>query len=102
MDVGDLAVQELADEHVRRVADGSGGDKDRASLRVAPPASADAFAGNRIGERRDWSARGLQYDPVTANERNGLSRPDRPLTDVASKRIAIARWSGHSKSPPYA
>src|SRR4051812_13268494 len=47
---GALAVDELADQHVRRFSHGAESAEDFMRLRMSPPAAADALAGDRLGQ----------------------------------------------------
>jgi len=74
VDVGDLAVDQLADEHVVAVADGFGDAEDFMAFGVGPPTAADGGAGDRLGEAGDGTARGLQDDAVAFDEGEALFR----------------------------
>src|SRR5262245_2293435 len=68
MDIGNLAVDQLAHEHVRALTYCSSGPKNCPPFGVAPPAPSDRCARNCLGKTRNRAARRLQDDPVAFNE----------------------------------
>jgi len=67
--VSDLAIDNAADEDLRRIARGTCDRKDFLAARMRPPIAPDCFADDRLGERRNRApARGLGNHAVTFDE----------------------------------
>ena|SRR5439155_26814661 len=91
VDIGDLAVDELADEHVRTLTHCSSGSKYCPPLRVTPPTPADRGARNCLRKTRHRAAGGLEDDPVAFNEVDGFPRVH--TSWVPTRNIAINNFS---------
>lgn len=81
MDVGDLAVDQLADQYVGALTDSLGHTEDLMTLRMAPPATSDRAARDRLRKAWDRPSRSLEHDSVTLDECQSLFRSH--ITPVA-------------------
>lgn len=68
VDKRDLALDETTNEDIIAVADSSRHHEDLVTLRMRPPAASNWLSSDRLGKRRHRPLRGLEYDPVLANE----------------------------------
>ena len=68
MHIGDLPVNEPADEHISRIPHETSQRKDLMALWVTPPVSTDALTSNGVGECGHRSVRRLENDPMTLDK----------------------------------
>src|ERR1043166_3205519 len=67
--IADPVPHEPADQNVAGTADGAGEPEDFVALRVAPPAALYPFTRDGLGQVWHRTARGLENDAVTTDER---------------------------------
>jgi len=88
MHIGNLAVNEPTDQHIRAVPDGAGQNEDFMTSRMSPPAAANGTARDRAGKGWHRSGRCLEHNPVCAHKRQGLNcRHDKPPSNVAQLNV---------------
>jgi hypothetical protein len=74
MDVRDFAVNQLADQNVGTVTNGSRRSKDYPALWVPPPTTSNGFAGDRLRKAWHGTTRRLEHDSMTLHERDCFFR----------------------------
>lgn len=72
VDVRHLSVDQLADQYVRALTDGLDHTEDLVTLRMAPPATSDWAARDRLRKARDRPSRSLKYHSVALDECQSL------------------------------
>jgi hypothetical protein len=73
MDKRDLALDQAADEDISAVADRPRHRENFVTLRMGPPTARNSLSSDGFGQRRHRSPRGLEYDPMRANESKRLA-----------------------------
>ena len=79
VDVGHLARDEAADEHIARRSHGAREPEELLAARMSPPAAARAAAEGGFNEARHGAARSLEHDAVLGDEAEGLAEGILPL-----------------------
>jgi hypothetical protein len=72
VNLGDLALDEAADQDLFGIADGPGEFEDLVAAWVRPPAAADGIASDGVGERGHRATNGFEYHAVLAKRTQEL------------------------------
>src|SRR4051812_5909842 len=96
--IGDLAIDQLAHQHLVALADGVGNPEDLVTLRVAPPAPPNRAAGNLLRQAGDRPSCRLQDDAVSPDEGQSLFRAHRPSLTICPPNDHAS--SGGTQAPP--
>jgi hypothetical protein len=86
VNVGDLAVDEAADQDLVGIADCPREGEDLLASWVRPPAPVDRFAGEGVGEGGHQASTGFEHDAMLSDERECLTRghEERPFISLTT------------------
>src|SRR5262249_49192827 len=100
MNVSHFVVDQLADQNLRAFTDRLRRTEDDLSLRMSPPAATNGPTCNRFREARDWSTRGLKYNPMTLDEGDRFFRSHVHLiVEVPPAFLPIQQGCDYSSVP---